>query len=242
MGALAKVRGQALAVTRGAISTTLRHRLTVWPNHFVVPAAVPVEVVWCKHEEAERGPPVGLAGRAEPAPGEKRAGCLRRSQAALLRRLGKVAGEGAGCAWIDVGTSRVRNVDEAASEHAELHLRSACYVARGQRRQGFSSPRARSITAGRERAEFARRSATDCGSNAANYVAFWPWVKGRDLARVTTYLVTQRNVRNVTCPASSVPQSFAATACVAPLPPCPSAASSSSTSSSTCRRYRAANG
>ena len=75
-----------------------------------------------------------------------------------------------------------------------------------------------------------------------NYVAFWPWVKGRDLARVTTYLVTQRNVRNVTCPASSVPQSFAATACVAPLPPCPSAASSSSTSSSTCRRYRAANG
>ena len=58
--------------------------------------------------------------------GEKRAGCLRRSQAALLRRLGKVAGEGAGCAWIDVGASRVRNVHEAASDHAELHLRSAC--------------------------------------------------------------------------------------------------------------------
>ena len=133
MGALGICRGQALVVPTERFSTTLRHRLTVWPNHFVVPAAVPVEVVWCKHEEVERGPPIRLAGRVEPAPGEKRVGCLRCTQEALLRRLGKVAGEGAGCAWIDVGASRVRNVDEAASDHAELHLRSACYVARGRR-------------------------------------------------------------------------------------------------------------
>ena len=75
-----------------------------------------------------------------------------------MRRLGKVApevaGEGAGCAWIDVGASRARNVDEAASDHAELHQRSACYVARGRRveRRHGGSRRGAAMRLGRDEA------------------------------------------------------------------------------------------
>ena len=83
----------------------------------------------------EIGPTIGPAGRIEP-PGRKRVGCLRCTQAALLCRLGKVAAEGVGCAWIRVGAARVRNVDEAAKScrgHGESHLLSGgVLVARGR--------------------------------------------------------------------------------------------------------------
>ena len=83
----------------------------------------------------EIGPTIGPAGRIEP-PGGKRVGCLRCTQAALLCRLGKVAAEGVGCAWIRVGAARVRNVDEAAKNcrgHGESHLLSGgVLVARGR--------------------------------------------------------------------------------------------------------------
>ena len=89
----------------------------------------------------EIGPTIGPAGRVEP-PGGKRVGCLRRTQAALLCRLGKVAAEGVGCAWIRVGAARVRNVDEAAEScrgHGESHLLSGgVLVARGSARVGVS--------------------------------------------------------------------------------------------------------